>query len=116
MGRYINTAHDFIVEIRKKDEYTLQVAFQALDSQVWDLRHHQQDTFVWLTFRDEIVKRARFPFVGKNVYTIIFQTNANGEVEGLLWPHEPGLVVTEQYFPRLGKVKSSEKATSFGSS
>lgn len=107
VGRYVNTAHSFVVEIRKKNDSTLQIAFQGLDSQVWDLRHHQQNTFVWLTSRDEIVKRARFPYVGMNVYTIIFQTNADGEVRGLLWPHEPGLAATEQYFP---KVRASKEA------
>lgn len=47
---------DFVVEIRKKEAGTLQVAFQALDSQVWDLQHHEHDTFIWLLSRDNIVK------------------------------------------------------------
>lgn len=108
VGRYINIGHEFIVEIRKKDDSTLQVAFQGLDSQVWDMRHYQHDTFIWLTSRDHIVKRARFPFAGKDVYTLIFQSGADGAVEGLFWPHEPGLPVKEQYFHKLGGARVPE--------
>lgn len=108
VGRYINTGHEFIVEIRKKDGSTLQVAFQGLDSQVWDLRHYQHNTFIWLSCRDHIVKRARFPYAGKEVYTLIFQSGADGAVVGLLWPHEPGLPIEEQYFHKLGGARAPE--------
>lgn len=103
VGQYINSGHKFIVEIRKKDDSTLQVAFQGLDSQVWDLRHYHHDTFMWLCSRDNIVKRARFPYAGKDVYTIIFQTGRDDTVKGLLWPHERGLPSKEQYFHKLGE-------------
>lgn len=36
-GFYYSDSQNFIVEIRLKDDTTLQVAFQALDSQLWDL-------------------------------------------------------------------------------
>ncbi|KGO74321.1 Peptidase S12, Pab87-related, C-terminal [Penicillium italicum] len=108
VGRYYDKAHDFVVEIRKKDTDTLQVAFQGLDSQVWDLQHYQLDTFIWLQSRDNIMKRARFPYAGKNLYTLIFLTGPDGRVDGLLWPHDPNLSAQEQYFQKLASIKMAE--------
>jgi CubicO group peptidase (beta-lactamase class C family) len=100
VGRYINPAHSFVVEIRKKDEDSLQVAFQDLDSQLWSLRHYEYDTFLWLSPRDEQAKRARFTYASASVYKIIFNKDMYGTVDGLFWPHEPGLPEKKQWFEK----------------
>ncbi|KAF2684664.1 beta-lactamase/transpeptidase-like protein, partial [Lentithecium fluviatile CBS 122367] len=101
-GHYINDAGDFMVEIRQKNESALEVVFQGLESQVWDLRHYQHDTFLWLTSRDEQAKRARFTYSGASIYKIIFNVGEGDAINGLYWPHDPSVPVTEQWFGKIG--------------
>jgi len=68
VGHYINTDHEFDVEIRLKEADILQVALQGLDSQLWDLRHIEYDTFSWFKPRDEHARRARFTYAPASVY------------------------------------------------
>ena len=102
LGQYVNSAHSFLVEIRLKDPVTLQIAFQGLDSQLWDLRHYQDDTFLWLSSRDEQAKRARFTYSPASVYKIIFSSDSEESITGLYWPHDPSLPEKEQWFEKSG--------------
>lgn len=108
VGRYANLTHDFIVKIKQKDEETLQVAFQGLDSQIWDLQHHHHDTFTWLPSLNDIIKRALFPHMAQNTYTIIFETEACTGIKRLLWPHEARLGAEAQYFDKIPHMDASE--------
>lgn len=111
-GSYINEAGDFIVDVRKKNEDVLEVLFQGLESQAWDMRHYHHDTFLWLTSRDEQAKRARFTYSGPKIYKIIFNASEGDTIDGLCWAHDPKVPVTEQWF---GKVGSKHVGTAEGS-
>ncbi|KAJ5609478.1 D-aminoacylase [Penicillium herquei] len=101
VGRYSNPDHDFVVVIRQGDDEALQVVFQGLESQAWDLRHHHHDTFTWLPSLNDIIKNALFPHMGQNAYTITFEVEDGTEVKRLLWPHEARLAPEDQYFDKI---------------
>ncbi|KAG8531474.1 uncharacterized protein KY384_003103 [Bacidia gigantensis] len=113
VGKFWIYEHDFLVEIRLKDPQILQVDFQGLDSQLWEMRHYQDDTFLWLTSRDEQAKRGRFTYSPSSVYKIIFSVNGEGSITGLSWPHDPGLSVEEQWFER-GEFRQNDAETKLG--
>ena len=103
VGHYADSLHDWIIDIRKKDETNLEVVFQGLDSQAWALSHYESDTFLWLASREEQAKRCRmttYPLIA-NHFKIIFQADAKGAIERLYWPHEAGVPVNEQYFIKI---------------
>ena len=93
VGTYIDATHNFLVEVHilKHSSKNLQIAFQGLKSQVWDLRHYEGDTFLWLTSRDEQARQGRFTYSPTCVYKIIFVTDPKDGVVALLWPHDPSI-------------------------
>ena len=89
VGKYYNEIGDFHIEIaRSQHSKGLQLAFQGLDSQIWEMKHYHHDSFIWLMSRDEAVKRARFPYSPEKLYRLDFCTKENGEVNSLLWAHD----------------------------
>ncbi|KAL8832600.1 MAG: hypothetical protein Q9191_000169 [Dirinaria sp. TL-2023a] len=103
VGRYTDSLHDWIIDVHKKENNGLEVAFQGLESQTWALSHYECDTFLWLASREEQAKRCRmttYPLIG-NHFKIIFQQNAAGAIDRLCWPHEAAVPVNEQYFTKL---------------
>lgn len=89
LGKYYNQIGDFYIEIAAgRQSKGLQLAFQGLDSQVWDMKHYHHDSFLWLMSRDEAVSRARFPYSPEKLYIIEFLANGKGEVDSLLWAHD----------------------------
>ncbi|KAJ5723703.1 D-aminoacylase [Penicillium malachiteum] len=101
VGCYSNPNHDFVVVIRQGGDEALQVVFQGLESQAWDLRHHHHDTFTWLPSLNDIIKNSLFPHMGENAYTITFEVEDGTEVKRLLWPHEARLTPKDQYFDKI---------------
>ncbi|KAL8704249.1 MAG: hypothetical protein Q9201_002595 [Fulgogasparrea decipioides] len=100
VGKYLEEAHNWVIEIRKKDDECLEVLFQGLESQKWALTHYEGDTFLWLASREEQAKRCRmttYPLVA-NHFKLIFQANKEGEVDRVCWPHEAGVPVDLQRF------------------
>lgn len=109
VGTYIYTGDlDFKVQIRLVENDTLQVAFQGLDSQVWNLNHLEGDTFHWLTSRDHQAKKAKFtyPFL-HSLFKIAFQRGENGHISHLIWAHDGAVPPEEQLFK---KQEAQEKA------
>ena len=104
IGRYYDRAHNWAIEIRKnKSGDGLEVAFQGLNSQVWALKHYENDTFLWLASREEQAKRGRmttYPLVA-NHFKLIFQNGADGAINSVCWPHEAGVPMAEQCFMRV---------------
>lgn len=89
VGKYFNRISDFQIEITiNQRSQGLQLAFQGLASQVWEMKHYHHDSFLWLMSRDEAVRRARFPYSPEKLYRLDFLTNNNGEVDSLLWAHD----------------------------
>ena len=63
LGRYYSQLGDLFIDITPGPlSKGLQVTFQGLSSQVWSLKHYQDDTFLWLMSRNEAVSRARFSY------------------------------------------------------
>ncbi|KFZ24694.1 hypothetical protein V502_00832 [Pseudogymnoascus sp. VKM F-4520 (FW-2644)] len=78
------------------------VAFQGLDSQVWDLTHYENDTFHRLSSRDEQAKRARFTYpFSPGLFKIIFNRNSEGHVDSLCWPQDASIPADEQCFSKV---------------
>lgn len=89
LGNYHNHIGDFHIEVTKSQQSKgIQLAFQGLDSQVWEMEHYHHDSFLWLMSRDEAVCRARFPYSPEKLYRLDFLTNKDGEVDSLLWAHD----------------------------
>lgn len=89
LGNYHNHIGDFCIQITKNQQSKgIQLAFQGLDSQVWEMEHYHHDSFLWLMSRDEAVCRARFPYSPEKLYRLDFLTNKDDEVDSLLWAHD----------------------------
>ncbi|KAK2028125.1 putative D-aminoacylase [Colletotrichum zoysiae] len=102
VGSYRHASLDWFVDIKLNSEGALEVAFMGLESQTWTLKHHEVDTFLWLTSREEQAKRGRmttYPLVA-NHFKLIFGEDASGHVTELYWPHEAGLKMDQQRFVR----------------
>ncbi|OBT68088.1 hypothetical protein VE03_01517 [Pseudogymnoascus sp. 23342-1-I1] len=102
VGTYRNEKSGFLVEIRAKTDGTIQVAFQGLDSQVWDLTHYENDTFHWLSSRDEQAKRARFTYpFSPGFFKIIIKRNSEGHIYSLCWSQDASIPADEQCFSKV---------------
>lgn len=89
LGNYHNHIGDFRIQITKSQQSKgIQLAFQGLDSQVWEMERYHHNSFLWLMSRDEAVCRARFPYSPEKLYRLDFLTNKDGEVDSLLWAHD----------------------------
>ncbi|KAF1964091.1 putative D-aminoacylase [Bimuria novae-zelandiae CBS 107.79] len=102
IGRYRDKERGWVIDVRAQDAAPsgLEVAFQGLDSQAWYLSHHEHDTFSWLASREEQAKRGRmvtYPLVADH-FKIHFQVDASGKVASILWKHEAGAPIEQQYF------------------
>ncbi|KAK2009782.1 beta-lactamase/transpeptidase-like protein, partial [Colletotrichum eremochloae] len=53
---------DFKIVIRLTSQGGLQVVFQNIESQTWDLQFLEGETFHWLTSRDDQAKKAKFTY------------------------------------------------------
>lgn len=89
VGNYYNDIGDFHIEIASSQRSQgLQLAFQGLASQAWEMKHYHHDSFLWLMSRDEAVSRARFPYSPEKLYRLDFLTSQDGNVDSLLWAHD----------------------------
>lgn len=89
IGNYSNSIDDFVIKISiKSSSDNLELPFQGLHSQVWEMKHYNYDIFTWLMPRDEAVKRARFPYSPEKVYKLEFIADSDGRVSSLLWAHD----------------------------
>ncbi|OHE90437.1 hypothetical protein CORC01_14265 [Colletotrichum orchidophilum] len=93
---------DFKIVIRLKSQSVLQVVFQAMESQTWDLQFLEGETFHWLTSRDDQAKKAKFtyPFL-PSLFKIVFERNDDGLVDHLIWKHDPAEAPEDQLFKRV---------------
>lgn len=86
-GRFWNELHNFFIDITISGNGTLQMKWQGLDSQSYELHHYHYDIFSWLMPLEEIVKRARgIPFYPSEYYLLEFGSDKNDEkVDYLRW-------------------------------
>lgn len=108
LGHYYNRISDFHIEITMNDHSQgLQLAFQGLTSQVWQMKHYHHDSFLWLMSRDEAVRRARFPYSPEKLYQLDFLTNNDGNIESLLWAHDADGPPEKFYRSTQGQIEES---------
>ena len=100
---YKDASRPFYIHIVEGTSSPLQILFQGLTSQAWDLNHYQGDTLLFLTSQDEQARRALFTFAGHDDFKIIFESNAEGEIASLLWPADPNLPNDVQRFERVSE-------------
>ena len=86
----------FRIEI-VEGEGGLETLFQGRESQRFQLRHHHDDAFTWLTSRDEQISRAMFIVFDPVYYMIRFEAGEGGEVVALNWVHDPGMSEGEDF-------------------
>ncbi|KAF4629855.1 hypothetical protein G7Y89_g8284 [Cudoniella acicularis] len=101
IGRYRDEKRGWLVDVRAKlsSPFGLEVVFQGLDSQAWTLSHYEHDTFLWLATREEQAKRGRmvtYP-LSPDHFKLIFQASRGGKIDRLLWKHEAGAPLDQQY-------------------
>jgi CubicO group peptidase (beta-lactamase class C family) len=109
IGRYRDEKRGWLIDVRAKDTAPsgLEVAFQGLDSQAWALSHYEHDTFLWLASREEQAKRGRmvtYPLAADH-FKLHFQASdgGTGKIARLLWKHEAGAPIEQQYFIKENK-------------
>jgi len=93
-GRYFNDLRNFFVEIRPSEkpaeEETLEMAFQGLESQCYELRHLHDDTFEWSMTWDERARRGRYHCLDPDFYKFTFEsTEPSSEIQHLVWANTP---------------------------
>lgn len=74
-GRYWNGLGNFVLEITAYEEDgtdTLQLAFQALKSQIYSLRHLANDTFEWSLTLNEEASRGRYHISDPSYFIVEF--------------------------------------------
>lgn len=104
IGRYRDQRRGWLIDIRPRDTSPsgLEVVFQGLESQAWNLSHYEHDTFLWLASREEQAKRGRmvtYPLVADHFKLEFQATESSGKrIDRLLWKHEAGAPAQQQYF------------------
>lgn len=91
-GRFWNELHNFFIDVTVHNTSgALQMTWQGLDSQSYELHHYHYDTFSWLMPAEEIVRRARgVTFYNYEYYLVEFGSdtnndNASDRVDYLRW-------------------------------
>lgn len=73
----------------------------------YHLEHYHYDVFTWLLTRDQTVRRGLFPVTRKEYYILTFGQGEDGQIDRVLWDHDPSVDEGES-FKRLSG-SSSEK-------
>lgn len=87
IGRYCNDLQNFFIDVRKHPENPdcLELAFQGKGTQVYELRHLQNDVFEWALSYDESARRARFTIWDPFYFEIDFEINEKNQGLSLKW-------------------------------
>lgn len=92
LGTYINQNQmPFKIVISRKDNEDLQVMFQGLESQTWDLHLSGEDVLDWFCPRDELAKRALFTYSGPDLFKLRFGSDDKGNINHLCWRMDPAV-------------------------
>ncbi|KAK3180498.1 hypothetical protein K4F52_008089 [Lecanicillium sp. MT-2017a] len=99
---------DFKIVIRFNDKKALQVVFQGIESQAWDLQFLEGETFHWLMSRDDQAKKAKFtyPFL-PSLFKIVFERDGEGLVDHLMWKHDPAEDPEDQLFKKTSRTRET---------
>ncbi|KAL1599462.1 hypothetical protein SLS60_007265 [Paraconiothyrium brasiliense] len=95
-GEFYNAIHNFVLSVSTTGE-GLNVRLQQGKTN-FDLLPYDGDTFYWKVNReDEMCKKGMFGFMFKDWHMFRFEVNSNGEVERLLWRHDPYVASPEVF-------------------
>jgi CubicO group peptidase (beta-lactamase class C family) len=95
-GEFYNAIHNFVLLVSVTGD-GLKVRLQRGKTE-FDLRPYDGDTFYWRVNREEeMCKKGMFGFMYRDWHIFQFQVNSNGEVERLLWRHDPYLASPEVF-------------------
>lgn len=112
-GRFWNGLHNFFIDVAVSDTGALQMKWQGLDSQSYELHHYHYDVFSWLMSPEEMVKRAMVvQFHPAEYYLLEFGSDKNGDqVDYLKWSTDGNCTTLENPLEKLEFRKHSEKTT-----
>ena len=87
VGRYCNDLRNFFIDVRKhpKNPNCLELAFQGKDTQVYELRHLQNDMFEWALDYNESARRARFTIWDPLYFEVDFDIDEQNQGVSLKW-------------------------------
>ncbi len=68
-------------------------ALQGLDSEKFELKHYEHDTFTWLQPRNELSRRGRWVGgdQGPDFWKAVFGADSGGTISRLYWSHDTGV-------------------------
>lgn len=86
IGKYVNELGNFVLTIEKHDVdgSVLQLSFQGLKSQSYELRPLDGDTFEWSMTLDEEARRGRYHITSTSYFVIEFLSD-KGKITRLRW-------------------------------
>ena len=91
LGEYVGTYHNkrrtLSIQITRA-AYGLEMRFQALKSEIYNLQHYQYDTFSWLAPRNELATRGRSMHWVASYYLLRFGTDGGGSMDSVYWAHD----------------------------
>ncbi|KAI9723947.1 MAG: hypothetical protein M1812_000665 [Candelaria pacifica] len=91
-GTYVSTLESFHIQVSERNN-KLQMAFQGLESEAYDLQHYHYDTFSWHMTYNEASKRGRLiADYAASYYLFGFGGTEEGKVNLLFWELETGNV------------------------
>lgn len=97
-GAFHNDARTMMISIFISQAGDLQLSFQGLESEVYDLQHYQDDTFTWLVARDDLARRGRFTNYNAEYFKIGFGSEKKEEpITFLTWWHDKYLPAPERF-------------------
>ncbi len=86
-GDYYNALGNFYVHIQQREPSSgvLDLVFQGIYTQTYELRHLHGDIFEWALNYDEQARRARFTVWEEDYFKVAFRFNAGGDAIALEW-------------------------------
>ncbi|KAF2448051.1 beta-lactamase/transpeptidase-like protein [Karstenula rhodostoma CBS 690.94] len=95
-GDFYNAIHNFVFSVSVTDD-GLNIRLQRGKTN-FDLLPYDGDTFYWRVDREEeMCKKGMWGFMYKDWHLFRFEINSHGEVEKLLWKHDPYLASPEAF-------------------
>lgn len=93
IGEYYDKTGLFFIRIDRKEgqRNALQLAFQGLEKQAYDLRYFYGDTFEWTLTRDQTAKRGRYHQFDQSYFNLEFRASKGDSIDSLGWRHDPNL-------------------------
>ncbi len=77
------------------EEGKLYWALQGIETQKFQLHHYENDTFTWLTSRNELSSRGLWVGDGPYYWKLIFKAGDDGEIRSVFWLHDYGVPISQ---------------------